>query len=251
MSEAIVENTIKYLLVVVEGKSDRTTFENALRKLLKEYTTNKDLEIDVVKGDSLVFDKDKHIIAFNKEEETIGKQISNKLTELNLKASDIVGIAMITDLDACFAPDEFFVEDDSHIKTFYDFNERTCKRRDIEDLKEKRRAKFRVINRLHSRPFIGVDGRQIKYRLFYLNIDLEWTFYQRLNCTKLEKTTLSENFDTTYGDNLKAFEDFINALPTSGTDFLSSWKTVIDKTIQPFDVCSNIRYLLDWIKTLE
>ena len=89
-----------------------------------------------------------------------------------------------------------------------------------------------------------------EYKLFYLNIDLEWVFYQLLNCTKLEKIQLSDDFDTNYGDDLDRFEAFICALPSVGDDFESSWEPVINRTMEPMDAATNIKYLIDWIKSI-
>lgn len=251
MGKSNLIQTIKYLLVVVEGKTDRTTFENALRLLVKKYCQNKDLEIDVVNGDTLVMDKDGNIISYNQEEETVSKQIERKIKDLHLKTTDIVGVAMITDLDACFAPEDFFVEDINYEKAFYDQDANKCLRKDIARLKTIRLSKFNVVRKMHNKSHISIDGNQIKYKLFYLNVDLEWVFYQLLNCTKLEKIQLSDDFDTNYGDDLDKFEAFICALPTVGDDFESSWEPVVNRTMEPMSVATNIKYLIDWIKSIE
>ena len=251
MGKSSVIETIKYLLVVVEGKTDRTTFENALRALVKKYCSNKDLEIDVVNGDTLVMDENGNIIPYNQEEETVSKQIGKTIKKLHLKASDIVAVAMLTDLDACFASEEFFVEDASRNKAFYDQETNKCLRKNIAELKTIRQSKYKVVRKMHNKSHISIDGNQIKYRLFYLNVDLEWVFYQLLNCTKLEKIQLSDDFDSMYGGDLDKFEAFICALPSVGSDFTSSWEPIINRTIAPMDILTNIKYLLDWIKNLS
>ena len=72
------EDTTKYFLVVVEGPTDRTTFENALRLLIANRFSNKDLEIDVVRGDTLTMDEKGKIIQYNKEEETVSYQTQDQ-----------------------------------------------------------------------------------------------------------------------------------------------------------------------------
>ena len=175
----------KYLLVVVEGPSERTSFENALRKMLEDIGSSRNLEIDVVHGDLLIMDNNKKPIPYNKEEENVAKQIENKISSLHLKPSDVVAVSMITDLDACFAPESFFFNNPSIEKAFYNLEKNICERKDIDNLISMRRKKLSVIRRMYNKTHINVGGTIIKYHLFYLNVDLEWVFHSKINQTKL------------------------------------------------------------------
>lgn len=245
------EDTTKYFLVVVEGPTDRTTFENALRLLIANRFSNKDLEIDVVRGDTLTMDEKGKIIQYNKEEETVSKQIGKAIKKLHLKESDIVAIAMVTDLDACFAEDSFYEEDENHKKAFYDEESNKCLRINISELKTIRQSKFNVVRAMHNKNYISINGKQIKYRLFYLNVDLEWAFYRLLNCIKIQKIDLSNDFDTRYGDNIEEFERFIESLPSIGGNYEESWEPIVKRTLAPLERITNIRYLIEWIKSFE
>ena len=185
----------KYILIVVEGPSDRTSLENALRKLLNDIGSKRNLEIDVVHGDLFTVDKQKKLIPYNKEEENVSEQIQKKIKELHLKPEDIIAISMITDLDACFAPVDFFKENPDFEKAHYDIDLNICEKKDIENLLLMRRKKLSVLKRMHNKSHINVGGRLIKYHLFYLNVDLEWVFHSKINQSKLEKMNLSEEFD--------------------------------------------------------
>lgn len=237
----------KYLLIVVEGPSDRTSLENALRKMLTDIGSTRNLEIDVVHGDLLVVDKNKKLITYNKEEENVTSQIEAKIKKLHLKPSDIIAISMITDLDACFAPNSFFSENPSYEKVFYNLEKNICERKDINNLIDMRKKKLSVIRRMHNKSHINIGGHLIKYRLFYLNVDLEWVFHSKLNQTNLEKTTLSEKFDDKYGNNTDEFLSFINSLPKKSDSFLESWNAVFNGEIEPLEKATNINQLIEWI----
>ena len=240
----------KYLLIVVEGPSERTSFENAIRKMLSDVGSTRNLEIDVVHGDLLTMDKSKKLIPFNKEEENVAKQIKRKITHLHLKPKDVIAISMITDLDACFAPNSFFVNNPLIEKATYNLENNVCERKDINNLISIRRKKLSVIRRMYNKSHINIEGTIIKYRLFYLNVDLEWVFYSRLNQTNLEKTTLSESFDDEYGNDTEKFTSFIDSLPSKSDDFIQSWEAVFNGDIEPLEKATNIKQLLDWIKNI-
>ena len=240
----------KYLLIVVEGPSDRTSFENALRKMLADIGSTRNLEIDVVHGDLLTMDKNKRLIPYNKEEENVATQIERKIKNLHLKPSDVIAVSMITDLDACFAPDSFFSDNPSIKKAFYNLERNICERKDIDSLIAIRRKKLSVIRRMHNKTHVNIGGVLIKYRLFYLNVDLEWVFHSRLNQTKLEKTTLSEQFDDEYGNDTDGFIAFVNSLPKKSDDFIESWNAVFNGEIEPLEKATNINQLIKWISEL-
>ena len=240
----------KYLLIVVEGPSDRISFENALRKMLNDIGSTRNLEIDVVHGDLLTMDKNKKLIPYNKEEENVARQIERKIKSLHLKPSDVIAVSMITDLDACFAPDSFFTNNQSISKVFYNLEKNICERKDIDELIAIRRKKLSVIQRMHNKTHINIGGTIIKYRLFYLNVDLEWVFHSRLNQTRLEKMTLSEQFDDEYGNNTEKFVSFINSLPKKSDDFIESWNAVFSGGIEPLEKATNISQLIQWISEL-
>lgn len=240
----------KYLLIVVEGRSDRTCFENALRKMLDDVGSTRNLEIDVVHGDLLTMDRNKKLIPYNKEEENVAAQIERKIKKLHLKPSDIIAVSMITDLDACFAPDSFFFNNPSIEDPFYNLERNVCERKDIKNLIAIRRKKLSVIRRMHNKTHINIGGRIVKYRLFYLNVDLEWVFHSRLNQTNLEKTTLSEQFDDAYGNNTEKFVSFVESLPKKSDDFIESWNAVFNGGIEPLEKATNINQLIKWISNL-
>lgn len=237
----------KYILVIVEGTSDRTTFENALRKLLQDFESNRSLEIDVVHGDLLTLDNNNKLIDNSQEENNVSKQVKKKINQLHLNAKDIVAIAMITDLDACFAPDSFFKDNPSINKAYYNLEENICERKNIDNLIAIRRKKLDVISHLYKKTHINIAGRMIKYRLFYLNVDLEWVFHSKLNQNMFEKTILSENFDDTYGNCTAKFLSFLNSLPMKGDNFLDSWNAVFNGELKPLERSTNIILLPKWI----
>lgn len=240
----------KYFLVVVEGPTDRTSFENVLRKIFERINPDKGLEIDVVHGDLLTVDKNKKLIPYNQEEENVSIQIQKKIKSLHLKPSDVIAIAMITDLDACFAPESFFVENQSIEKALYNVENNNCERKNISDLIKVRRKKLSVIRRMHNKTHINIGGTMIKYRLFYVNVDLEWVFHSQINQTKLQKTTLSEAFDEQYGDDPDSFISFIDSLPRNSNDYYESWRVVFDGEIEPLQKLTNLKLLLEWMKNI-
>ncbi len=240
--------TKKVFLLIVEGPSDKTTFENAILQFFQVNNKNSSVKCDIIHGDIACEDKNKKPITETIALKTVGNEIKGFLQTNHLQPKDLIAVAQICDLDACFA-DEKSYKESQDIKTRYDPSTQTINRKNITALFTIRDQKRRNLLRLSSKGCFNISKSSIPYRLFYLGIDLEYAFYKKLSCTDEEKRSLSSDFDSKVYKNKNFFIDTIKNINSIGNDYFSSWNPILLGQ-NSFNQITNLQYLLDWIKSI-
>lgn len=207
----------RVLLLIVEGKSDKVTLENAFRRTLMEYYPSCDAKVYVLHGDAtLKRPYGGYIVSSEVIKATnalVRSYLARQKQTSGIKVRDILGIAQITDLDACFADSSCFVANPSVNETTYDVVNKRVLSPNGFDVANKRVAKRQNLMRLNGCDRMTINGVEIPYQIFYFGIDLEHALYGRVNCTDEEKTSLSEGFDDRYGDGGEPFLERMGQIP--------------------------------------
>ncbi|MBQ8141534.1 MAG: hypothetical protein IJ194_00030 [Bacilli bacterium] len=243
------KQTNKVSLLLTEGKSDTITYENALRSYIQEQSKKSNIKIKTIRGDLTLshdFNNPKNVKNPIIE---INKSIREAIKEKFLKETDIIGAALITDLDACFSDKSNFIQNDKVDEVIYDLNQNKIFYPNIDRLYQFRSEKRVNILRIFAMGNTKINKKEIPFRLFYNSIDLEHCFYNKINQSTEEKMELSEAFDDTYGVDFKKFVAFINALPSLSQDYYKTYeKGELERNA--FSRLSNLSCLLEWIDEL-
>ena len=97
----------RVVLLIVEGKSDQVTLENAFRRTLMEHYPSCHAKVHVIHGDGTLKQPYGSYIVSSEAIKATNALVRAYLQRQNqyngIKPRDILGIAQITDLDACFA----------------------------------------------------------------------------------------------------------------------------------------------------
>lgn len=211
------------ILFIVEGESDKHSFENILNKII----SNDVVKFKVVKGD----------ITVKSNKYTVCRQINKKVDEfLNepknkvLKVSDICKVVHLVDLDAVFINDDKIIKNDKDSKEYKDDCYLVPNRNNII---ERNRNKKEVILKLKDLSFIkykqGDDINIIPYEIYYFSCNLEHVLHDNPNVeTKEQKKELSELFAEEYLGKEKNFIKFIKSEKYATTlEYQQSWNECI------------------------
>jgi hypothetical protein len=239
----------KIVLLLVEGPSDQTAFENSLRSFLRSFSDD-NARFDVLHGDKTVIDDCKRIIPPSKIRATIGNEISAFLHDKKLLPRDLLAVAQLCDLDACFAQESSYRKNLSSHDVVYDPPAQIIHKDDPKRLFRVRLAKKMNINVLFSRNEFVLKKVKIPYRLFYFGINLEHCLYRLPNCTDEEKEAQADSFDERYANKPADFEEFIKGLPCLSNDYVKSWKEK-DLSKNAFAQITNISIFLDWMREMK
>lgn len=239
----------KIALLIVEGPSDATTFENSLRNYVSAFSSDS-VRFDVVHGDRTLEDGNNRLIPPENIRKEIGKRVNKFLRENSLRSSDLLLIGQICDLDACFAADDCFVCDALANQVKYDIQKQKIYHRDRDRLIDNRHNKRANIEALSTTPSFKIGEYVISYKLFYFGINLEHCLYDAPNCSDEEKRDYAEAFDEENAKKSDQFERRLRDLPFISEDYLKSWNgTELEKrALKPL---TNISILLDWVKEVE
>ena len=245
--------TRKAILLVVEGLSDKYTWENAIRTTLSLRFPELNTEIYVVRGDATISDRPNHFISSSMVIANVQKTVADHLRKekgrSGLRVDDILAIAQITDLDACYADPSDYVEDPEAKGVRYDADRHLIYSKSPDSLADLRATKAMNIDRLWRAGDITFGGKRIPYRLFYTNINLEHALYGRPNCTQDEKEDLSLDFDDKYGKDGPAFVARLEEIPSLSRIYKETWN---EDSLHgnAFARLTNILSLLAWAEEL-
>lgn len=243
----------RVILLIVEGKSDKVTLENAFRRTLMERYPSCDAKVHVIHGDgTLKRPYGGYIVSSEVIKATnalVRDYLQRQKQNSGIKVRDILGIAQITDLDACFADSSCFVTSPCVTETTYDLANKKVYCENGFDIIGKREAKQQNLLRLSSCAQMTINKVEIPYQIFYFGVDLEHALYGRVNCTDEEKTALSETFDDQYGDGGEAFVTRMAQIPILSSSYRPSWENEGLKA-KAFDPLSNFLIVFDWIQGL-
>ena len=243
----------RVILLIVEGKSDQVTLENAFRRTLMERYPSCNAKVHVIHGDgTLKRPYGSYIVSSEaiKATNALVRAYLQRQSQYNgIKPRDILGIAQITDLDACFADAFCFVTSPSVSEVMYDVSNHQVLSPNGLDLIKKREAKQQNLLRLNACDHMTINKAEIPYQLFYFGIDLECALYGRVNCTDDEKESLSNTFDDQYGVGGEPFLERMRQIPILSPFYRPSWDDAGLKA-KAFDPLSNFLIIFDWIQGL-
>ena len=243
----------RVILLIVEGKSDKVTLENAFRRTLMERYPSCDAKVHVIHGDgTLKRPYGSYIVSSEAIKATnalVRTYLQREGQYYGIKPRDILGIAQITDLDACFADDFCFLTSPSVSEVMYDISHHQVLSPNGPDLIKKREAKQQNLLRLNACDHMTINKAEIPYQIFYFGIDLEHALYGRVNCTDDEKESLSKAFDDQYGDGGDPFLERMRQIPNLSPLYRPSWDDA-GLEAKAFDPLSNFLIIFDWIQEL-
>lgn len=243
----------RVVLLVVEGKSDKVTLENAFRRSLMQRYPSCETKIHVIHGDgTLKRPYGSYIVsseAIKATNDLVRAYLLKQKQNNGIKVRDILGIAQITDLDACFADSSRFQSSPCVDETTYDVANKLVLSPHGFDLADKREAKQQNLLRLNCCDHMTINKVEIPYQIFYFGIDLEHALYGLANCSDEEKTRLSDEFDEQYGDGGEPFLERMRQIPTLATEYRPSWDSD-GLNAKAFDRLTNFLIVFDWIQEL-
>lgn len=244
--------TKKVILLIVEGPSDKTALENAIRNSLKAKGSIHNAIFKVVHGDGtlkrpygsyitsseIIKATQALLLKFLKEEKDSG-----------IRFSDVLAVAQITDLDACYASADHFASDPNLTCVTYDVANKSVLAPDGFDIAGKRDQKMRNLLRISAVSSIKVKKKDLPFQIFYFGIDLEHALHGQLNCDDATKQQLAEQFDDVYGEDPDGFAKKIASIPHISMEYRPSWKSE-DLSIHAFDPLTNLDILFLWVQSL-
>lgn len=228
-----IDNTKKVIVVIVEGVSDKVSFEGYLNMLSKD----KSVFFSVYRGD-LTTD-------YTESEKTVNEILIDLIKECseesNFEIKDVAMVIQITDTDGVFAKD--VVEQDLTLldndSTLY-FQDKIVTRDVLKYIETQSFKKERILDCLHLSE-IEIDMTQkIPFEIYYMSCNLECALHNKYNTTDDEKSELSEEFAIKYPEEkMDDFIQFMHSINASGTlEFKQSWE-YIKKGNNSLKPCSN------------
>lgn len=231
----------KYVLFIVEGKSDRTFYGEYFNDLISK--NNLDLDIKVTGGDILPKKVDDPV-------NLIKDAFYEELGKTKLKETDFVKIIQICDTDGSYFSEEQFVVDDR--KEYYDksylyspYGKPNIYVRDQaskEYLINKWKTKYQNQTILSKQESIKMDGgTNIPYRLFYVSLFLEHLLKNDPLIDPHDKRDCVEDY-LEYND----IDSFIELLKSkkNSDNFGASWE-IIEQKKGDYTPSSNLNILVD------
>lgn len=245
----------KALVVLLEGDSDRLTFERGFSLLLEEKGQGTYLQVFVFRGDITINDFDGMPIESDEVIDNIKAFICKELRANRLIPSDLIGIVHLGDLDAAYCDDACVVYSSNSRRPFYDADKGLVFTKNVAATIEKNKRKREALNTLMKMGNLGFENHLsaglilIPYRYFFFGLNLEHAFYRQTNCSLNEKERLSLAFDDEYGESLETWVGFIKSLPYKGDTYEDSCREARQKE-NAFIPMTNLRFVLDFIDEL-
>lgn len=226
----------KFLLIICEGTSDRTTLYSPTRNYIKK--KNITIQPSITHGDIAL----KKGATKESCEKKIKEIIDGFKKQYNLFPSDFFGVYHIIDTDGSFSPNEIYVK----VEEGYYFKEKegliySC---DVEKSKEINRNKREIYEYLLSLNKIS----NVDYRVLFFSRNLEHALYDKGNCNEEEKVNLSDKFEEEFeNDETKFYEKMSECSFDVPHSYNESWTYIMDKS-NSIRRGSNYIVLLDLLK---
>ena len=239
------------LAVVLEGDSDRFTFERAFSLLLHDRSPEDSLQVFVFRGDITINDQYGDPIDSDDAMQNLVDFLSRELRTFGLTPQDLLGIIHITDLDAVYCNDEQVCFANQR-RLSYDLEDNKVLTRNVGATLQRNQRKRDALN-----TFMGTRALEfasnglllVPYRLFYLGINLEHAFYGLANCSGNEKESLGLDFDGKYAHTMKDWVSFLESLPCHGDTYEESCRYA-RKEEYAFEPMTNLRFVLAFLDEL-
>ena len=185
----------KYVLVIVEGASDKA----ALEVLFTRFCCPKGTETIVTHGD---ITSDKNVSESNIINK-VCRHIKDFASERKLKQADIQQVVHIIDTDGAFIPDGRITQDDSADGFVY--SDTMIMARDISKvISRNARKRANVEKLLCTHTLWG-----IQYSMYYMSCDLDHALYNKRGSDDLTKERDAHDFAKKYMDDIPGFVKFI------------------------------------------
>ena len=251
----------KIALIIVEGGSDRYAFQKCINNYLSSLSSQANIECEVYDTDIRIHDfrSEKIIPTDDIDEEDIKKRICESITNflaeqkgtyINIK--DIVAVAILCDLDACYCKDSDIVSIPSNTDK-YDLANKKFNAKDVpfqSDLNRwKRDSHELLLNSVKTIIYKDADNNKtiLPIKCFYQSINLEHITSNDPNILDEDlKSIKAKDFRNSYKNKPSDFYSLINSLSLIGYDYETSWNR-IDLENKSFERMANIKYLIDWI----
>lgn len=213
------------VLFIVEGESDKHSFENILNHLVSSDV----VKFKVIKGD----------ITVKSNKYTVTKKIKKKIEEfLNepknkyLTVKDICKIVHLVDLDGAFIDNSKIVKHEKENKYYKDGQYFVP---NIENIIQRNKNKKEVIIKLKDTSFIpypsscNANTSIVPYEIYYFSCNLEHVLHNDPNVESFKrKKELSESFAEDYLGQEREFLKFIkNPLFAAQVNYQESWEEAI------------------------
>lgn len=236
----------KVFLIYVEGESDDTIISPMLEHIISDYD-NKQVNIEILFGDPFSRpENDK------KSGKTIVKEnIEQYLKTNHLKATDILYVAFITDIDGIFVnPTDYIVNDiDRNFEFDLINNKVVCINRKYKNsLIKTRQNKAKKIAQINSGELIhSVNRLPIPFGIYYNSINLEHILIGKI-LSGDEKIKNADDILDRFEDNLN---DLIKLFTTKSlsNNYEESWLLI--KTNNLSKPCSNLNILFNKLQELS
>ena len=188
------ENIKKVIVVIVEGVSDKVSFEGYLNALCSDKT----VFFSVYKGDLMT--------DYEQDEETtndILKQLVQESCESsNFRIEDISMVIQIADTDGCFAKDVIQQNtDSSNNDSVRYFEDKILAKNVLSFSKTQEYKKERLLDCLKMSEIEITLNIKIPYEIYYMSCNLECALHNVYNATDEEKADLSEEFAAKFSYN--------------------------------------------------
>ncbi|MBO4355559.1 MAG: hypothetical protein J5850_01745 [Clostridia bacterium] len=237
----------KLLLFLVEGRTDRDTFERPIQSLMDSLDAYVDAEFVEAKGDITTT----RLSDSQKLEDSI---YSNYLKEFfaiypYYEAKDILQIVQICDLDAAFIPNQYCKQYDlvHNVLKGFVYDPPYIYGETANAVIERNNTKATNLRHLIRLTEITVKRAKVPYSICFLSTNLEHCLYGKLNATPREKIEYADRF----ADRCEDLEEFKKELKnpehkTPCNTIEESWK-FIQKEMHSFERYTNLDLLMDTI----
>ena len=198
----------RVLLFIVEGLSDKVSFEGLFIRFFESYN----VQVAVMRCD----------VTTEVHSPEIKNYLNGKIEEYcsieKIKKTDIKAIIHLVDMDGAFVPDSAVVQTSTG-ETEYTEEQILAKNKDL--MLKRNENKSIVLKTLNSMKALA----NIDYRIYYLSRNLEHVLHNKKdNLTNAQKTVLSEEFEDLYADNMEGFLTFIaDKTFASEGDYKQTW----------------------------
>lgn len=164
----------KYILVIVEGKTDAI----ALGAIFTRLFDKNEIQFEIIHEDIT----SKNGVTTQNIKSKIGNVVREFMNTYFLKASDFEKVVFITDTDGTYCDDDCVIEDPTCTQVMYSTTEIRCKCR--EDIIKRNKKKSSILNLISGMTCVV---RTIPFEAYYMSSNLDHVLYDVLNTDAAQK----------------------------------------------------------------
>lgn len=185
----------KIILFIVEGINDKTCLGGVLEQILD----SNEVRFQMTYGDITTRNEiDEYSI--KKEIGNVVKQFKDKY---HLKPEHFMEVVHLIDTDGAFLSKEFIFEEDTDKVIYRDTGIYTNK---VQNLLERNKKKNVVVERMLE---ISKVLKTIPYSVYYFSSNMDHVFHNNANLSETDKSSLADEFDMKYAEDIEAFKKLI------------------------------------------